>query len=591
MAVKQQDYRLQQEILRNIQHSSQWDPRRPAVIHISPAASASPSDAGNLVFTLASREETPSNSNSPPTSLPDATTPGAPAGPSATLNRTNFKNSLPQTSDPRGDSNTSRILLADGTEILLNRPDHIILNGPTGLQMTINCLPLYKLPHGYGTPSPSTASSSTQEADQPLHMATSVPSLPSILSTPTKSLSSPLKSSTLPLDASIEDVDWGLDEGSDTDENKAEEDNLSIKYVATQDAVPLQLIRSSGSVSFARVNATKPSDCFTPISEVVEPTTEGMEPTIKGVEPTVEGVEPTVEGVEPTVEGVEPTVEGMEPTIKRLSGEEENRNAQVPSKTDVGGQVPVPAPTGRTPPQIPAPYSKHSANRYLSTPPLPTPLPTPPPPCMEPQYMERSGWLSKLSHRKGVFGDRWQRRYFVLHQAQLLYFKKYGDAKPKGRILLLPGGWCKAISQGTPRMADALLNGTSNNTPAPVMTVLRCIGIHRPSNPARSLSALLVTEGVADAFSSQTVMVNTPEQASRTFYVTASSNDERNAWVAAVQHNLNAYVRSPEALRTACIELQSMLCAVSCKLPEHTMPSLLTLLYTKMQAQVSKQPP
>eukprot|EP00731_Ephydatia_muelleri_P037095 Em0395g2a len=159
----------------------------------------------------------------------------------------------------------------------------------------------------------------------------SVPSLPSILSTPTKSLSSPLKSSTLPLDASIEDVDWGLDEGSDTDENKAEEDNLSIKYVATQDAVPLQLIRSSGSV----VEPT--TEGMEHTIKGVEPTVEGVEPTVEGVEPTVEGVEPTVEGVEPTVEGVEPTVEGMEPTIKRLSGEEENRNAQVPSKTDVGG--------------------------------------------------------------------------------------------------------------------------------------------------------------------------------------------------------------------------------------------------------------
>ena len=46
------------------------------------------------------------------------------------------------------------------------------------------------------------------------------------------------------------------------------------------------------------------------------------------------------------------------------------------------------------------------------------------------------------------------------------------DSKPKGRILLLPGGWCKAVSQGTPRMADALLNGTPNNAPPPIVTVV-----------------------------------------------------------------------------------------------------------------------
>ena len=48
-------------------------------------------------------------------------------------------------------------------------------------------------------------------------------------------------------------------------------------------------------------------------------------------------------------------------------------------------------------------------------------------PCtIDPDYTERSGWLNKLSHRKGVFGDRWQKRYFVLHRSWLYYFKKYG---------------------------------------------------------------------------------------------------------------------------------------------------------------------
>lgn len=541
MATKQHDYRLQQEILKNIQHSNQWDPRRHTLVHISPAASGSPSDAGNLVFTFGTREEAPSNGGSPSMpvpSSPDVATEGVPAEHSAPPNGAGIKNSPPRSNQVQDPRNDTRILLADGTLVRIIRPDQIILNGPTGLQMTINCLPLYKLPTGYDIqPSPPPL----QEAEQPKPLASSAPTSSSVLSTPTKSLSSPLKSSTLPSDITSEDLDWGLDEGSDTDENKPDDDNLSIKYVSTQDAVPEGLMRSSGSVSFARLVPPKQPVCFSPIAET---------------------------------EGVEPITE-EEPITA-----EEDRSEQAPSKADSSAQVPMPS--GRTPPQIPTPYSKHCASRNLST-----PLP-PPPPCIEPQYMERSGWLTKLSHRKGVFGDRWQKRYFVLHQAQLLYFKKYGDAKPKGRILLLPDGWCKAINQGTRRMADALLNGTSNNAPPPIMTVLRCIGIHRPSNPARSLSALLVTEGVADAFSSQTVTVNTPEHASRTFYVTTTSNEERDAWIAAIQHNLEAYIRSPEALRTACIELQSMLCAVSCKLPESTIPSVLTLLHMKMDAQASK---
>ena len=55
----------------------------------------------------------------------------------------------------------------------------------------------------------------------------------------------------------------------------------------------------------------------------------------------------------------------------------------------------------------------------------PTPLPVAPP-TLDTDYTERSGWLTKLSHRKGVFGDKWQKRYFVLHRAWLYYFKKYG---------------------------------------------------------------------------------------------------------------------------------------------------------------------
>lgn len=54
-----------------------------------------------------------------------------------------------------------------------------------------------------------------------------------------------------------------------------------------------------------------------------------------------------------------------------------------------------------------------------------TPLPSSPV-TMNGDYVERSGWLTKLSHRKGMFGDKWQKRYFVLHRSWLYYFKKYG---------------------------------------------------------------------------------------------------------------------------------------------------------------------
>jgi hypothetical protein len=60
---------------------------------------------------------------------------------------------------------------------------------------------------------------------------------------------------------------------------------------------------------------------------------------------------------------------------------------------------------------------------------IPSILPTAPP-TMDQEYLERSGWLNKLSHRKGVFGDKWQKRYFVLHRSWLYYFKKYGVRIP-----------------------------------------------------------------------------------------------------------------------------------------------------------------
>ena len=70
---------------------------------------------------------------------------------------------------------------------------------------------------------------------------------------------------------------------------------------------------------------------------------------------------------------------------------------------------------------------------------IPSPLPDPPS-TLDPSYIERSGWLNKLSHRRGIFGDKWQKRYFVLHRSWLYYFKKYGVS-----ILCLNNYFCASV--------------------------------------------------------------------------------------------------------------------------------------------------
>ena len=92
---------------------------------------------------------------------------------------------------------------------------------------------------------------------------------------------------------------------------------------------------------------------------------------------------------------------------------------------------------------------------------------------------------------------------------------------------------------------------------------LRCFAVHRPNNFAASLSvshnynsswyvckvncyflqcqALLGTEGVAEAFRSQTVSISNAQHMSRTFYMIAASNEEREAWITAINDNSKAY--------------------------------------------------
>ena len=88
-----------------------------------------------------------------------------------------------------------------------------------------------------------------------------------------------------------------------------------------------------------------------------------------------------------------------------------------PVQTSPSHSTPSPSPskaTSQTPP---------SSNGQLAL--RASPLPHPPI-TLDTDYTERSGWLNKLSHRKGMFGDKWQKRYFVLHRSWFYYFKKYG---------------------------------------------------------------------------------------------------------------------------------------------------------------------
>lgn len=50
------------------------------------------------------------------------------------------------------------------------------------------------------------------------------------------------------------------------------------------------------------------------------------------------------------------------------------------------------------------------------------------------------------------------------------------DSNPRGVIRLLPGGWAKSVSQGSPRMTDAIANTeTQSNAVISVVCVCMCV--------------------------------------------------------------------------------------------------------------------
>ena len=112
-----------------------------------------------------------------------------------------------------------------------------------------------------------------------------------------------------------------------------------------------------------------------------------------------------------------PSPNPMEASIEESCQELEDTDQPaivVATRTLIAGDNSTPPSSCLTPSYIPTiPLVTHS-------------LLPPPPPTLNQDYVERSGWLNKLSHRRGVFGDKWQKRYFVLHRSWLYYFKKYG---------------------------------------------------------------------------------------------------------------------------------------------------------------------
>lgn len=52
---------------------------------------------------------------------------------------------------------------------------------------------------------------------------------------------------------------------------------------------------------------------------------------------------------------------------------------------------------------------------------------------------------------------------------------------------------------------------------------------------------MVASEGVADAFNSQTIALSNPQDSSRTFYMIAASEQERHAWTDAINENIDAY--------------------------------------------------
>ena len=259
-------------------------------------------------------------------------------------------------------------------------------------------------------------------------------------------------------------------EGSDSEDN-----SFSVEYVQDPFIVP-QLKRSSGSVSFYHppspgsatspraIAASKTRSTSARDETLLERSCENKlddEPTEKceedgatvsngtdeghggGVSEQTDKEETSGEVVEIEREGA--SGKGEETEKEGASGEGEltsrekslsttkpplvEETATILQQSASGSPT---APNESSPPSLSTSVPPPSPGATAQAPPpsndlaLPaTPLPATPI-TLDNDYTERSGWMNKLSHRKGMFGDKWQKRYFVLHRSWLYYFKKYG---------------------------------------------------------------------------------------------------------------------------------------------------------------------
>ena len=222
----------------------------------------------------------------------------------------------------------------------------------------------------------------------------------------------------------------------DGDLSDSEDNGFSVNYIQDPFVVP-QLKRSSGSVSFYAPNiptvAASEAMAISSTHNVRDETLLEMSAENKldsaSSEKSEEDSAATDGGKSDGASGEgEPTSrEKSLSTAKPLILVETNTLLQQ-SATGGGPTAPAqtsPSPTTSSPPSSPEAKTQAppTSNGQLAI--RATPLPGPPV-TFDQDYTERSGWLNKLSHRKGMFGDKWQKRYFVLHRSWLYYFKKYG---------------------------------------------------------------------------------------------------------------------------------------------------------------------
>ena len=236
-------------------------------------------------------------------------------------------------------------------------------------------------------------------------------------------------------------------EGSDTDESNPQK--ISVNYIDNPEDLKPQLKRSSGSVSFIGACTVSPLQSSLIDKKIVEGEEgEGRtEPSGNGI--TSVGEKPVEENLAQSKNGIEngktlpSDKNGNEVPDSKLQNE--HSTSPKPSETSTEDNAVAAAssttftsPTEKPPLleeanlQVSQPNAQPSAPLHPTQNPsatqrqLATTLLPPSPSSIEPTYIERSGWLTKLSHRKGVFRDKWQKRYFVLHGSWLYYFKKYG---------------------------------------------------------------------------------------------------------------------------------------------------------------------